>query len=124
MSHAVRIRAGADSIIAEYSWGSGAGRCTMRLEAGDSGFVPAEGSLSQFITEHYWGYAAQPGAGCLEYEVRHPRWRVREARTAGFTGDAGLYYGGEFAPVLTAPPSSAFFADGSAVTVFRGTRIA
>ena len=124
MSHAIREQAGTDAIAAEYSWGSGTSRCTMQLETGGRAFLPAEGSLSQFITEHYWGYAARPGAGSLEYEVEHPRWLVREATRAGFAGDAEPYYGREFAEVLASEPNSAFLAEGSTVTVFKGTRIA
>jgi len=122
MSHAVREQGG--RITAEYVWGSGRGRCTMRIEAGGPEYMPAEGSLSQFITEHYWGYAAQRDGGCLEYEVQHPRWRVREAKTASFSGDAARYYGEQFAEVLRKAPGSAFLAEGSEVTVFKGMRIA
>jgi uncharacterized protein len=124
MSHVIRIEPGTNSISAEYSWGSGPSRCAMQLEAGEPWLLPAEGSLSQFITEHYWGYAAQPGSGCLEYEVQHPRWRVREARCARFSGDAAPVYGGEFAKVFAGLPNSAFLAEGSQVTVFKGTTIA
>jgi hypothetical protein len=123
MSHVIRTQAGTGAIAAEYSWGGRAGRCAMQLETGGPAFLPAEGSLSQFIAEHYWGYAARPGGGCLEYEVQHPRWRVREARSAGFTGDAAPYYGREFANVLAGEPNSAFLAEGSAVTVFKGAGI-
>ena len=79
--------------------------------------------MAQFITEHYWGYAAQPDGGCLEYEVQHPPWRVWNAARAAFTGDARLLYGVEIAEILSHDPDSAFLADGSAVTVFRGVRI-
>lgn len=123
MSHAIRSEAGTGSIAAEYSWGAGASQCTMRIEADGPAFLPAEGSLSQFITEHYWGYAARRGAS-LEYEVQHPRWRVREAKNVGFTGNAAPYHGRELADILAGEPSSAFLAEGSAVVVFKGTRIA
>jgi uncharacterized protein YqjF (DUF2071 family) len=124
MSHDIRANTANNSIAGEYAWGSGPARCTMRIEGDGRGFRPAEGSLSQFITEHYWGYAAQRDGGCLEYEVQHPRWNVREATSAGFSGDATLCYDGEFARILTRPPDSAFLADGSPVTVFKGIRIA
>lgn len=110
-------------ILVQYSWGSGSGACSMRIEGNDTGFVPADGTLSQFITEHYWGYTKQRGGGCLEYEVQHPRWIVREGKAASFTGDAAPYYGAEFAEVLDRQPDSALLADGSSVTVFRATRI-
>jgi len=123
MGHRLHEVPGKDAIEAEYSWGSGARRCAMRVETDGGGYVPSDGSLGQFITEHYWGYASQSDGGCMEYEVQHPRWTVRGARQANFSGDAGRYYGADFAKVLVRPPDSAFLAEGSAVTVFRGTRI-
>ena len=75
MSHCVQASA------VEYSWGSGADRCSMRIETdGGAASLPSEGSLPWFITEHYWGYSGQRDGGCLEYEVRHPRWSVQYTR--------------------------------------------
>ena len=121
MSHA--IHQDGDATEAEYSWGAVPARCSMQAECAAAAYLPADGSLSQFITEHYWGYAAQRNGGCLEYEVRHPRWRIRDARSAVFSGDAENYYGPELARALTRVPDSAFFAEGSAVTVFAGARL-
>jgi uncharacterized protein YqjF (DUF2071 family) len=123
MAHRVHARPEKDVVEAEYSWGSGRQRCAMRIETVGNSFLPVDGSLSQFITEHYWGYAAQGDGGCIEYEVQHPRWTVRNAGAANFSGDAAHFYGGDFARVLMRPPDSAFLAEGSAVTVFRGRRI-
>jgi len=123
MSHSIEIRPDAGGVEAEYCWGSGSGQCSMRIEAEKASYLPVEDSLGQFITEHFWGYAAQKDGGCLEYEVQHPRWLVREAKSAKFSGDAARYYGAEFARVLTLPLDSAFMAEGSAVTVFKGVRI-
>ena len=74
-------------------------------------------------SEHYWGYASQRGGGTMEYEVQHPQWKVMDAKSARFTGDAEKYYGPEFANILEKPPDSAFLAEGSAVTVFKGSVI-
>lgn len=122
MAHRIRRDAAEGLREAEYSWGSGAGRCSMRIEAKGEDYPPSEGSHAQFITEHYWGYAAQPDGGCIEYEVQHPQWRIREANAAAFSGDGARYYG-EPGAALGRPPDSAFLIEGSAVTVFRGTRI-
>src|SRR5512138_2150347 len=81
MSHRIEPRK------AEYSWTLGSTRCAMKIETEGDSFVPADGSLSQFITEHYWGYAAQKGGGCLENEVQHPAWSVWNAKSASFSGD-------------------------------------
>jgi uncharacterized protein len=124
MSHRIETSAGGDVAEAEYAWGSGRDRCSMRIETEGASFLPPDGSLSQFITEHYWGYAAQRDGGCLEYEVQHPRWYLWAAKRAGFSGNAAGLYGAEIANVLMRNPDSAFLAKGSPVTVFKGTRIA
>jgi len=84
---------------------------------------PREGSLEQFITEHYWGYSSRRTGGCLEYHVEHAPWQVWATTAAGFEGDAGALYGSRLATVLQRDPDSAFVADGSRVTVFRGNRV-
>jgi hypothetical protein len=43
--------------------------------------------------------------------------------TAGFEGDASGLYGLELGRVLQGRPSSAFIADGSPVTVFKGRKL-
>jgi uncharacterized protein YqjF (DUF2071 family) len=123
MAHRIYMKPGTTAGEAEYSWGSGPRQCAMRLETTGENYIPSEGSLSQFITEHYWGYAAQSDGGCVEYEVQHPRWSVSDSKQANFSGDGAHFYGPAFGKVLMRPPDSAFLAEGSAVTVFRGTRI-
>ena len=106
-----------------YMW-SFAGR-TNRMEVsveGEPQLVPA-GSGEEFITEHYWGYARQRDGGTVEYQVEHPRWRVWPAREANFDGEVEALYGKTFAPFLAKRPATAFLAEGSAVTVFQGTRL-
>ncbi len=123
MSHRIETRFESGAMEAEYGWGSGPDRCSMRIEAEGPGFLPPDGSLSEFITEHYWGYAAQKDGGCLEYEVQHPRWMVWSATRAEFSGSTAALYGDEIAHALAREPDSAFLAEGSAVTVFKGKRI-
>jgi len=118
-----RIDASKDAIEAEFAWGQGDGDCAIRAQADGPAVIPAEGSLSQFITEHYWGYAKQRDGSCTEYEVRHSRWAVRAARQAQFRGNAAHYYGDDLAGVVKAWPDSAFIAEGSPVTVLKGSRI-
>jgi hypothetical protein len=116
MSH--RIERG-EGITAEFSWGSGAGMCTIAAQTSGDAYLPKEGSLPQFITEHYWGYAAQPDGRTAEYQVEHPQWTVLDAPTAEFSGDGEKYYGPEFAKVLGEAPDCVFLAEGSAVTIFK-----
>lgn len=124
MSHQIETRPDGEVAKAEYAWCAGRETCVMSIETEGPSFLPEEGSASQFITEHYWGYAAQADCGCLEYEVQHPQWSVWKAKQAGFVGKATALYGAEIARILTREPDSAFLAKGSAVTVSKGTRIA
>jgi hypothetical protein len=80
-----------------------------------------EGSIEEFITEHFWGYARQRDGDTVQYQVEHPRWRVWPARSFGFDCDVVGLYGKEFVDVFQRPPASAFLADGSEVAVFQGT---
>ena len=84
----------------------------------------APGSAAEFIFEHYWGYTRQRDGGTVEYQVEHPRWRVWTAERAHLDCDIAALYGPAFVPALSAPPRSAFVAEGSPVLVRRGMRLA
>ena len=71
-----------------YEWCLDNEWCNLRADAEGEPAMPAEGSLEQFITEHYWGYSAQRNGGSLEYHVTHVPWRVWPAISSGFEGDA------------------------------------
>jgi hypothetical protein len=82
-----------------------------------------EGSLEQFITEHYWGYSAVRKGGSIEYQVSHVPWNVSSCTRAGFEGDAGALYGAELGKIIQGEADCAFIADGSPVIVHIGARI-
>ena len=111
------------STRARYAWTSRAGDHHIEVLARGDLRLPATGSDDAFITEHYWGYTRQRDGGTIEYRVTHPTWRLRAAATASVEGDMAAFYGPEWREVLSAPPVSAYLAEGSAVTVFRPRRI-
>ena len=110
-------------VAAAYRWRSGGRWSELRFESQGQPEPLQDGSQEQFIAEHYWGYAAQPDGGCMEYQVAHPSWRVWQPRRAEFDGDVETLYGPEFAAVLRGKPASAFLAEGSEVAVMRGRRL-
>jgi hypothetical protein len=59
----------------------------------------------------------------VEYRVEHPRWRVWTIERPALDCEVAGLYGERFAGPLAAAPTSAFLADGSAVTVFAGQRL-
>lgn len=107
----------------EYGWLHNGEWNNIALETRGAPVVPASGSEEEFITEHYWGYAAQSGGGCVEYQVEHPPWRVWQAADAQLRCNVGHVYGPEFAHALNDKPSSAFLAEGSPVVVYKGVRL-
>lgn len=108
----------------EYAWRSPAGWNRVRAEvAGDAAAAPTAGSEAEFIVEHYWGYGRAADGAALEYEVRHPPWRLRPALRWSFTVDAVDCYGPAFGAALAQTPTSVFVADGSPVTVHRATKL-
>ena len=122
MAHEIRS-VGDNNLKVAYRWRNGKCWSGMNLETEGESALPGEGSVEQFITEHYWGYAAQPGGSCAEYRVTHPSWRVWQVRQSAFEGNAEECYGKDIAAVLRRKPESAFLAEGSAVAVMRGRRL-
>ncbi len=120
MSHVVAHEG--DGVSCRYAWRrEGREEFVAAGTRGLPGFV-APGSLEEFITEHYWGYNAHRGRS-TQYQVEHPPWRVWQAAEAQFSADVASLYGTRFVSTLSAAPTSAFIAEGSEVTVRRGSRL-
>lgn len=123
MGHEIReeVVAGRTVRSCEYHWRLETRRNHLRLTTATDWVMPAEASLEQFIAEHYWGYTRLGDGQGLEYRVDHPPWKISPARQVEMQCDAAILYGQPLARYLEAAPLSAFLADGSAVTVYRGT---
>jgi len=100
----------------EYSWRRGCKWESLKMSASGEPQAIAAGSHAEFITEHYWGYT-HVRAGCSEYQVEHPRWKIWNANDFEFRGDTAALYGPQFVETLSAPPRSAFIAEGSPITI-------
>ena len=123
MRHSVSNSGGSHVSLA-YEWRTSGDWSKICAESGGTAQAAAEGSVEQFISEHYWGYTAQRDGGCVEYRVAHPSWRVWQSAKAMFEGDGVPLYGEALGAVLRRAPDSAFIADGSAVELFTGARVA
>ncbi len=119
-----KIEATSEGVSLEYAWKHRGAWSQILASTNSAEKLPAENSLERYITEHYWGYSKQRSGGTVEYRVEHESWPVRTISAAKFSGDAASLYGREFAALLSAPPDSAHFADGSFVKVYRGREIA
>jgi uncharacterized protein len=99
-----------------YAWKYAGRWNSLRASTHGEPAVAGCGSEEEFITEHYWGYTAHP-LSTREYRVEHPCWRIWRAADAELDCDVSELYGAQFVDALSAPPSSALIADGSAVVV-------
>jgi uncharacterized protein YqjF (DUF2071 family) len=108
---------------AAYRWVSAGRKSSLEVVTQGEGAFVVPGTCEEFITEHYWGYVRQRDGGTVEYQVEHPHWRVWSAQEATLDCPVGELYGETFAPFLKVKPASAFLADGSMVTVYKGRRL-
>ncbi|MGE0127503.1 MAG: YqjF family protein [Blastocatellales bacterium] len=128
MSHRIDLNNGQIKGVAsngsvEYSWLEGGSWHLVSAKTAGEARPLVAGSEEEFITEHYWGYAAQRDGGSVEYQVEHPRWRVWQVSEAAFECDVKQVYGSQFVECLGVAPSSAFVADGSEIVVRKGVRL-
>jgi len=80
--------------------------------------IPAD-SETEFITEHYWGYARYSAIKTNEYEVRHPRWAQYKVNHYKLDVDFGLTYGEKFNFLNGQEPASVMLIEGSDISVER-----
>ena len=76
-----------------------------------------EGSETEFITEHYWGYTQAKANTTFEYEVTHPRWQGYPVQDYRIDVNFPALYGDEFALLCDLEPQSVMLAEGSKITV-------
>jgi uncharacterized protein YqjF (DUF2071 family) len=106
-----------------YSWRLDGHESFLKLAVHGPAQPLVDGSIQEFITEHYWGYARQCDGSTMEYRVEHPRWRVWNAKSTELDYQVAGLYGERFGHFLNQSPASAFLADGSEVKVYKGVRL-
>ncbi len=122
MSHRIEKCEG-DIKSVSYSWRLDGRENILSLEVHGAAQPLLDGSIQEFITEHYWGYARQRDGSTMEYRVEHPRWRVWGPKKVTLDYQAAHLYGEQFGQFLNQPPASAFLADGSEVEVYKGIKL-
>jgi hypothetical protein len=117
------MRSTPEETVVDYEWKGALGWTGVHLSATGAPEPIRNGSEEEFIAEHAWGYTRQRDGSTVEYEVRHPKWKIWPARTARLAGTTTDVYPPELARRLSSEPDSAFLADGSHVTVHAPTRL-
>lgn len=100
-----------------YRWKTGSGWNEFQVRASKTPSPIEPGSETEFITEHYWGYAAVNKKKSNEYEVTHPRWLKYEVHDYKIDASFELTYGKKYNFLDQGKPLSVMLAEGSVITV-------
>lgn len=103
--------------IVEYQWKKKGKWQRFRVEADLAPQTMDLGSETEFITEHYWGYARVDARSTNEYEVTHPKWQHYPVQNFEIEVDFEQVYGSDFAFLNHMEPTSVMLAEGSQITV-------
>jgi uncharacterized protein YqjF (DUF2071 family) len=101
----------------QYRWKKGNKWNLIQVQAGLEALTIEPDSETEFITEHYWGYARVNGGQTNEYQVTHPKWLVYEVQEFAIDVAFGEVYGPTFNFLNTLQPTSVMLADGSNITI-------
>jgi uncharacterized protein len=87
------------------------------VNAGTTNLLMPQGSMEEFIFEHYYGYTKASEIQTIEYKVNHPRWAINKVNSFDIDCDFAACYGQDFSILNNAMPTSIFIAEGSAVSI-------
>jgi hypothetical protein len=76
-----------------------------------------QGSVEEFIFEHYFGYTKINNQLSQEYKVNHPTWEINKVKDYSINCDFTAMYGNDFSFLNTQKPNSVIVAEGSPVSV-------
>lgn len=100
-----------------YQWKKGGTWQKLTAEADVESLEIKENSETEFITEHYWGYAKVNETTTNEYEVTHPKWETYNVTNFNVEVDYEGIYGEEFGFLNEKEPASVMLAEGSPITI-------
>jgi hypothetical protein len=107
----------ADSWKIQYDWKHEGQWMHFQVESELESQSFPEGSETEFITEHYWGYTRITPTKTYEYQVTHPRWEAYPVKNYDIKVDFGRLYDPRFAFLNDTEPKSVMLAEGSEITV-------
>ncbi len=103
--------------IVAYEWLKNKKWNKFSIRAAKASTTISPASETEFITEHYWGYAKINNKKTNEYEVTHPKWNTYEVLDYEIDVDFSAVYGPSFAFLNNQQPTSVMLAEGSEITV-------
>ena len=121
--HAIERSPAGETARIAYRWTSGGRESGFELRAEGHAEIPSEGSEEAFVVDRQWGYTRRGPRRTAEFAVGHPLWRVRRASVLAMQGGFEDVLPPDLAAALATPPSHAFLATGSDMSVGPPSRI-
>lgn len=100
-----------------YEWKKGQKWNSIAMTTQKNAVPIEDNSVTEFITEHYFGYTKYSHEKSIEYAVTHPKWEQLEVIDYTIDVDFENVYGSDFAFLQELQPTSAFLALGSTITI-------
>ena len=100
-----------------YVWSKNGQEQSVKVTAENHPQKLIENSETEFITEHYWGYAQISKNKTNEYEVKHPRWHYYNLLDTKINVDYTHLYGSSFSVLDQTLPTSIYLVEGSEISV-------
>ncbi len=107
----------ASNKVVEYRWQKDNKWNSISVTTEKNAIEIEPNSVTEFITEHFWGYASVNASKTNEYEVTHPRWQQYKVLDSKMDIDFVGIYGSQFAFLGSQKPTSIMLAEGSEITV-------
>jgi uncharacterized protein YqjF (DUF2071 family) len=101
----------------KYEWEKNCNWNYIVAETSKESELMANNSIEEFIFEHYYGYTKVDSLNTIEYNVNHPRWRIRKVIDSSIDCDFKAMYGSDFSFLNEQKPNSVIAAEGSAVSI-------
>lgn len=91
---------------------------SIYVESESNSTATKEGSLENFIFEHYYGYTKINQFDTEEYQLNHPSWETHNVVDYEIKCDFKAMYGDSFSILNETTPTAVFIAKGSDVEIF------
>lgn len=101
----------------EYQWKLKNDWFKLKINASPQKESMAQGSIEEYIFEHYYGYTKVDEHTSQEYKVKHPRWQTNKITDYEIVCDFGKMYGQPFEFLNNQQPANVIMAEGSEVSV-------
>ena len=100
-----------------YTWKVKSKWNTIKVIAKNDKQKLQEGSIEEFIFEHYYGYTKVDASETIEYRINHPSWETNTVTNHEIDCDFKAFYGENFVSLNNKAPHSVILAEGSAISV-------